>query len=189
MELGLVFLQRVVVVQRLLQFVVDLWRGRGGVFGGKVGLVRRGGNGQRRVVLLTVHRFDPLHLGPKTVFVVGRVLDHPGRAVRFDQAVRALDRPVTVTHLILALLVAGQRVVHRVLKVIRRPWLVWAVTHILAVHRGRGVVVLLLRVVHIVIVQLERRRRGYGACGQDEHCDEVRKLKKCDKINIITIML
>jgi len=181
-QFGLVLLHRIVVVQRLLQFVVDCRLGGcSGVFGGKVAkLVRRDfgvgdGWGRLAAVLLTVlrRRFDPLHLGPKSVNVVGRVLHYAGGAVRLDQAVRALDRPVTVAHLVLALLVPGHRVVDRVLEVISRAGLVRGGAGVIAVlDNDRRVVVQWRR-------RLERKRRGHGARGHDEHCDRaaIRQLK------------
>ena len=55
----------------------------------------------------------------KTLLVVGRVLDHAGRTVRVQQAVRSLDVAVSVADFVLALDIMRVQVFHAVLEVIR----------------------------------------------------------------------
>lgn len=96
----------VVVVRRRLVVVVP-------VAVSVVAVDRRGG------VVVVVRRVDLLDHGAEPVHVVGGVLDHAGGAVRFDQAVRALDRAPSVAHLVLALDVARVRVLDVVTEVVR----------------------------------------------------------------------
>lgn len=189
-ELGLVL--RVVVLQ---QFIVDRWSGV--TFGVNVVLVLGGGRlmtvlrGGRLMTVLRRLWFNPLHLGPESVHVVSCVLDHSGGSVRLDEAISALDRPVPVAHLVLALLVPGQRVVHRVLEVICRPGLVViAIVTMFHELRLRNVTMLLLLLLRVLmrLQWLEWKRRGYSARGHYQHRDvaAARHLKKRDKYNMGT---
>lgn len=84
---------------------------------------------------------DLLDHGVEPMHVVGRVLNHSGGTVRLDQAVRALDGAVSVAHFVLALHVAGDRIVYRILEVVRAgALLVVLVLVVLAIVATSGAV-------------------------------------------------
>lgn len=110
---------------------------------------------------------DPLDLSFEPVHVVGRVLHHPGGTVRLDQAVRALDGAVLVAHLVLALHVTGERVVHRVPEMVRAGSAAVELMVALAV-----VVAVIVAVVAFGRRRGERESRGRhyrGTRHRDEH--------------------
>jgi len=96
------------------------------------------------VEVMVSRRFDFLHLGVETVFVVSGISDHSGGTVGFQQAVRAFDVSVSVVRLVMALDVVGVWVVHGVLEVVRCGCV--------------GVLVVVF--VHVTVVFDDRRRVG-----------------------------
>lgn len=116
-------------------------------------------------------RFDFLDHGVEPVLVVGRVLDHPGGAIRFHQTVRSLDVTVAVAHFVLAFDVVRVQVLHAVLEMI------WGggrrVTAVLVLQMTCTVV--------LVVVTLVLRRVSKGHTPEQsgdggEHYDRLNKI-------------
>lgn len=109
------------------------------------------------VLVVLMVGLDLLDLSVETVHVVGRVLDHAGRAVGFHEAVRSLHVAVPVADLVLAVHVVRVGVLDAVREVVRS---------------GRRVLVMVV-VVDLNVVVVLRRETGYqtrerGDGGRDQ---------------------